>query len=71
LIREHERAVGGHVPIVAMTAPAMKGDRAECLAAGMDEYVGKPIDRTELYAVIERVTAETTAGATDRASNAA
>jgi CheY-like chemotaxis protein/anti-sigma regulatory factor (Ser/Thr protein kinase) len=55
-IRERERGAGTPLPIVAMTARAMKGDRAECLAAGMDGYVGKPIDRTELRAVIESVT---------------
>jgi len=54
-IRERERGAGTPLPIVAMTARAMKGDRAECLAAGMDGYVGKPIDRTELRAVIEGV----------------
>jgi CheY-like chemotaxis protein len=52
-IRERERATGGHVPIVAMTARAMKGDHDECLAAGMDGYVGKPFDRRQLFDVIE------------------
>jgi PAS domain S-box-containing protein len=47
-IRERERGTGGHVPIVAMTAYAMKGDRERCLQAGMDRYVSKPIHPEEL-----------------------
>jgi CheY-like chemotaxis protein len=53
-IRAKERAEGGHVPIVAMTAHAMKGDRERCLAAGMDDYVPKPIQARDLRAAIER-----------------
>jgi CheY-like chemotaxis protein len=51
-IRERERASGGHVPIVAMTAHAMKGDRERCLAAGMDGYVSKPIQPAKLFEAI-------------------
>ena len=47
---------GSHLPIVAMTANAMSDDRAACLAAGMDDYVSKPIDVPQLVAAIERVT---------------
>jgi two-component system, sensor histidine kinase and response regulator len=53
-IRERERACGGHVVVLAMTAHAMKGDREQCLAAGMDGYVAKPIQPRELFAAIER-----------------
>jgi CheY-like chemotaxis protein len=56
VIRERERASGGRrVPIVAMTAHAMKGDRERCLAAGMDEYVTKPLDARQLCAVVEAI----------------
>jgi CheY-like chemotaxis protein len=53
-IREREREAGGHIPIIAMTANAMKGDREKCLAAGMDDYVAKPIRSAELYKVLEK-----------------
>ena len=55
-IRERERERGGeHIVIVAMTANAMQGDRERCLAAGMDGYVSKPIDRQQLIDEIDRV----------------
>ncbi|REJ87685.1 MAG: response regulator [Planctomycetota bacterium] len=54
-IRSREAASGEHIPIVAMTARAMKGDREECLAAGMDGYVAKPVHQRELYAAIAPV----------------
>ena len=53
-IRAAERPTGRHVPIVAMTAHAMKGDREQCLRAGMDGYVAKPIRSEELLAVLEK-----------------
>ena len=54
-IRARERGTGKHVPIVAMTAHAMKGDQESCLAAGMDAYVSKPIHPVHLMEVIAAV----------------
>ncbi len=56
MIRERERLTGGHVPILAMTAHAMKGDRERCLSAGMDGYVSKPVRPRELAKAIEEAT---------------
>ncbi len=57
-IRDRERAPGGvRVPVIAMTASAMQGDRERCLAAGMDDYISKPIDMQQLYATIAAVMA--------------
>jgi len=52
-IRQKEAGRGAHVPIIAMTAYAMTGDRERCLMAGMDGYVSKPIRTAELLAAIE------------------
>jgi CheY-like chemotaxis protein len=53
VIREKEQPSGRHTPIVAMTASAMKGDRERCLEAGMDNYISKPIDPVQLYALLD------------------
>jgi two-component system, sensor histidine kinase and response regulator len=55
LIRDHERTAGGHIPIIALTARAMAGDREQCLAAGMDAYVSKPLRPDELFSAIDSV----------------
>jgi CheY-like chemotaxis protein len=55
-IRRAEAGTNGHVPIVAMTAHAMAGDRERCLEAGMDDYISKPIRKSDLMDVIERHT---------------
>ena len=53
-IREREKRVGGHIPIVAMTAHAMTGDRERCLQGGMDGYLSKPIAAAGLLEMVER-----------------
>jgi len=55
IIRAAERTTGAHIPIVAMTAHAMNGDRERCLEAGMDEYVAKPISIKEIDRVLEQI----------------
>jgi CheY-like chemotaxis protein len=59
VIRAREQTSGGHLPIVAMTARAMKGDQERCPAAGMDGCVAKPIKRDDLDAVMMRVLGST------------
>jgi two-component system sensor histidine kinase/response regulator len=55
LIREREKQTARHVPIVAMTAHALKGDRQRCLDAGMDEYVAKPVRERQLLTALRTV----------------
>ncbi|MGH7136589.1 MAG: response regulator, partial [Pirellulales bacterium] len=53
-IRRRERATGGHMPVIAMTAHAMKGDRERCLESGMDDYISKPIQASRLCELVEK-----------------
>jgi CheY-like chemotaxis protein len=55
LIREREKLTGGRMPIIAMTANAMTGDREKCLEAGMDSYVSKPVNSKSLFEAIGMV----------------
>jgi signal transduction histidine kinase/CheY-like chemotaxis protein/HPt (histidine-containing phosphotransfer) domain-containing protein len=54
-IRELENSLGGHIPIVAMTAYAMKEDRDKCREAGMDDYISKPFQPEDLLSVLKRL----------------
>jgi CheY-like chemotaxis protein len=60
-IRAEEKNTGRHIPIIAMTASAIKGDRERCLAAGMDDYVPKPVRAETLFQAIRNLTGEATA----------
>jgi two-component system sensor histidine kinase/response regulator len=63
-IRARERSNGQHLPIIALTAHAMKGDREICLAAGADGYVAKPLSSRELLDLIDQLTPRNAATAT-------
>jgi CheY-like chemotaxis protein len=54
-IRAREQPSGAHIPIIAMTAHAMKGDQERCLAAGMDGYMSKPVKTEKLHALLDRL----------------
>jgi PAS domain S-box-containing protein len=54
-LREREKSAGGHLPVIALTARSRKEDRQQCLAAGMDDYLSKPIRAADLFAAMERV----------------
>jgi PAS domain S-box-containing protein len=60
LIREKEKSTGEHLPILAMTAHAMQGDRERCIAAGMDGYLAKPIDPKSFLQTVEGISLRAT-----------
>jgi len=62
IIREWEGTAGGHLPIVAVTAHAIKGDEERCLRAGTDAYISKPINPKQLFEVISRLSATERSG---------
>ncbi len=57
-IRQREQVFGGHLPIIAMTAHALKGDRERCLAAGMDGYIPKPVSIAAIQAELQKLVAQ-------------
>ena len=52
-IRELERQAGGHVPIVALTAGVLREEKDKCIAAGMDDFLGKPVNMEKLRQALE------------------
>ena len=67
-VRERERIVGGHLPIIALTARSRNEDRVRCLAAGMDDFLTKPIQAANLWAAIDRIVNAST-GSTEKESS--
>jgi CheY-like chemotaxis protein len=61
VIREREKTTGKHLPIIAMTANAMIGDKEHCLQTGMDGYVAKPLSAKDLFGAIESIVTRETA----------
>jgi PAS domain S-box-containing protein len=70
-LRQREQATGGRMPVLAMTAYAMKGDRERCLAAGMDGYLSKPIQPNELWQALAQIAARLPAAEPVQASPSA
>ena len=54
MIRNHEKNTGKHVPVIAVTAFAIHGDREKCINAGMDDYITKPVNLDELSGIIAK-----------------
>jgi PAS domain S-box-containing protein len=65
-LREHEKTAGGHLTVIALTARSRIEDRERCLAAGMDDFLAKPIRAADLWAAIGRVTASLRGGGPPR-----
>jgi PAS domain S-box-containing protein len=63
--RQREQGTGTHLPIIALTARSVAGERERCLQAGMDEYLAKPVRAAELFAAIDRVTRARSQGSGD------
>jgi polar amino acid transport system substrate-binding protein len=63
-IRHLEAGTGRHVPIIALTAHAIQGDRDRCIKAGMDDYIGKPVTLRKLNSILSKWVGRTTAGST-------
>ena len=61
-IRERERPRGAHTPIIALTAHTMKEDRERCMAAGMDNFVNKPIDAVRFIQTVESTAEQVASG---------
>ena len=59
VIRERERATGAHLPVIAVTARSRREDKDSCVAAGMDDYLAKPIGASALWAAIDRIVTTT------------
>ena len=70
-IRERETRTGTHIPVIAMTAYAIKGDRERCLEAGMDDYVSKPVRAEELIKAVEGIVSNPDPGPDDDLVNRA
>jgi len=70
-IRERERSGGGHLPVIALTARSRKEDRERCLAAGMDDFLAKPVGAADLWAAIDRVAEIRGQRTEDRSQNTA
>lgn len=71
LIREKEEGTDRHTPIVAITAYAIPGDDARCRAAGMDDYLTKPIDFPNFYSIVEEYGSRNSRGSGENGGSAA